>query len=115
MAKGAGYGIPIAFVIPIVFGIGSQNGCNFVAYTGFFGNTGLHFLLLNLRLQSRNLEVGIEMKSLGVMNGGCFATKTQRRKVFQDLFLVLPALVCGHRMQFASDCGYLQDLYDLNT
>jgi hypothetical protein len=40
-----------------------------VGYTGFFGNTGLHFLLLNLKLQSKNLEVGIEMKSLGVMNG----------------------------------------------
>jgi hypothetical protein len=34
-----------------------------VGYTGFFGNTGLHFLLLNLKLQSKNLEVGIEMKS----------------------------------------------------
>jgi len=70
MAKGAGYGISIAFVLSIVFGIGSQNGCDFACYTWFLGNTDLHFLLLNLKLQSRNLEVGIEMKSLGVMNGG---------------------------------------------
>jgi hypothetical protein len=29
----------------------------------------LHFLLLNLKLQSSNLEIGIKNKFLGVMNG----------------------------------------------
>jgi hypothetical protein len=52
-----------------VLGIGSQNGCDFACYTWFFGNTDLHFLFLILRAQIRNLEIGIERKSLGVMNG----------------------------------------------
>ena len=68
MDKGAVYDIAIAFVIAIALGIGSQNGCDFTCHTWFFGNTDLRFLLLNLKLQSRDLEIGIRKKSLGVMN-----------------------------------------------
>ena len=99
MAKGAGYGTFIAFVLSIMFGVGSQNGCYFAGYTWFLGNTDLHFLLLILRLQSRNLEIGIKKKSLGVMNGRCFATKTQRREFFQEVVVLsrqneLTAFLC---------------------
>jgi hypothetical protein len=80
MPKGVGYLITIAFKIPIVLGIGTQNGCDFAGYTWFFGNTDLHFDInflygfpfareWHLKLQSKNLEIGIEMKFLGVMNG----------------------------------------------
>jgi hypothetical protein len=69
MPKSVGYNIAVAFIIPITFGIGTQNGCDFAGYTWFFGNTDLHFLLLNLKLQSKNLEIGIKKKTSGVMNG----------------------------------------------
>ena len=69
MPKSVGYLIPIAFEIAIILGIGSQNGCDFTGNTWFFGNTDLHFLLLILKLQSSNFEIGIERKSSGVMNG----------------------------------------------
>ena len=67
MDKGLGYSITVAFIIPIVFGIGTQNGCDFACYNWFFSNTDLHFKLelgghFKSELDgqySRNLHVGV--------------------------------------------------------
>jgi hypothetical protein len=56
--------------------------------------------MLNLKLQSSNLEIGIEMKSLGVMNGlasgGFFRSRTigvfKNQSSCCPLYLVVPML-----------------------
>ena len=100
MPKGVSYLIAIAFVIPIMLGIGTQNGCDFAGDTWFFGNTDLHFSFLILKSQIRNLEIGIERKSLGVMNGRFFTARVQRRTVFSrcNCFVFLKWIVLFFRV-----------------
>src|SRR3970040_1822508 len=100
MPKSVGYLIAIAFEIPIVLGIGTQNGCDFAGYTWFFGNTDLHFLLLILRLQSRNLEIGIEMISLGVMNGLASRSFFRSRTIVFFSRTNLPAVRCISSLRY---------------
>jgi hypothetical protein len=52
--------------------------------------------MLNLKLQSRNLEIGIKRKSLGVMNGTIFCRKGSETQSFLNIFFLgLFAYCCG--------------------
>ena len=97
MPKGVSYLIPIAFKIAVVLGIGSQNGCDFSGDTGFFGNTDLHFSFLILKPQIRNLEIGMERKLLGVMNGRFFTAKAQGFRSAKSPTLRMCVSVCDWR------------------